>query len=99
MFFFRQKRRLDVSGLTSSRDHEINARNLLGQPYIRSDSLYGDLPPEQHSHGNMHSHSLYSTVLSSKLGLPLPNPAPEVNYFNNNYIFIDLLLRNFENYF
>ena len=61
---------------------DITARNLLGQPYLSRDTLYGDLPPEQHgSHGSLHSHSLFSNVLSSKLGLPMPNPAPEVIFY------------------
>ncbi|XP_053650648.1 nuclear inhibitor of protein phosphatase 1 isoform X1 [Cherax quadricarinatus] len=73
-----KKRRLDISGLVSSssgRDHEGGNKNQIQFP--RSDGLYSDLPPEQHGHGGAH-HSMFSSLLSSKLGLPLPNPAPEV---------------------
>ncbi|XP_066969066.1 nuclear inhibitor of protein phosphatase 1 isoform X1 [Macrobrachium rosenbergii] len=73
-----KKRRLDISGLVSS--SSVREMEGLGKAMVqfpRSDGLYGDLPPEQHSHGGSH-HSMFSSLLSSKLGLPLPNPAPEV---------------------
>ncbi|XP_045123115.1 nuclear inhibitor of protein phosphatase 1-like [Portunus trituberculatus] len=73
-----KKRRLDISGLVSNsvaRDADGSVKNQM--PFPRSDGLYGDLPPEQHGHGGSH-HSMFSSLLSSKLGMPLPNPAPEV---------------------
>ncbi|MPC31207.1 Nuclear inhibitor of protein phosphatase 1 [Portunus trituberculatus] len=72
-----KKRRLDISGLVSNsvaRDADGSVKNQM--PFPRSDGLYGDLPPEQHGHGGSH-HSMFSSLLSSKLGMPLPNPAPE----------------------
>ncbi|XP_076037438.1 nuclear inhibitor of protein phosphatase 1 isoform X2 [Oratosquilla oratoria] len=72
-----KKRRLDVTGLGAGGDGAM--RSISSATLARSDSgLYGDLPPEQHSHTATHSHSMFSSLISAKLGLPLPNPAPEV---------------------
>lgn len=53
------------------------------QQHASTPDLYNDLPPESHSassgSGNM---SIYST-LSSRLGMVLPNPAPDVDIGQN----------------
>lgn len=46
--------------------------------------LYRDLPPETNSvshssHHSGHGPLLFSSVMASRLGLPLPNPAPDVD--------------------
>ncbi|KAL7646543.1 UNVERIFIED_CONTAM: hypothetical protein RMT77_001794 [Armadillidium vulgare] len=76
-----KKRRLDVGSLSShSIGREDMSRSFMGSVFPKADvnNLYGDLPPEQHTHINTSSHSIFSSFLSSKLGLPLPNPAPDV---------------------
>lgn len=73
-----QKRRLDIGGLVSSSSGRDEGLSRGMMQFQRNDNLYGDLPPEQHGHGGSH-HSMFSSLLSSKLGLPLPNPAPEVS--------------------
>ncbi|CAL4149925.1 unnamed protein product, partial [Meganyctiphanes norvegica] len=73
-----KKRRLDISGLVTAHSGVHNDHHKRHNNHIhRHDGLYGDLPPEQHPH-SIHGHSMFSSLLSSKLGLPLPNPAPEV---------------------
>ncbi|XP_063614716.1 LOW QUALITY PROTEIN: nuclear inhibitor of protein phosphatase 1-like [Penaeus indicus] len=73
-----KKRRLDIGGLVSSSSGRDEGLSRGMMQFQRNDNLYGDLPPEQHGHGGSH-HSMFSSLLSSKLGLPLPNPAPEVS--------------------
>lgn len=65
------------------------SRSFMGSVFPKADvnNLYGDLPPEQHTHINTSSHSIFSSFLSSKLGLPLPNPAPDVSKLRDNFIF------------
>lgn len=46
--------------------------------------LYRDLPPETNSsphasHHSGHGPLLFSSAMASRLGLPLPNPAPDVD--------------------
>jgi nuclear inhibitor of protein phosphatase 1 len=42
-----------------------------------SAGLYSDLPAEQHPHAS--NFGLFSSTLGSKLGIALPNPAPDVD--------------------
>ncbi|KAJ8936662.1 hypothetical protein NQ314_012202 [Rhamnusium bicolor] len=44
--------------------------------------LYNDLPPESHSSNSSSNMSIYSS-LSSRLGMVLPNPAPDVDMGQN----------------
>ncbi|KAG5891760.1 hypothetical protein JTB14_012494 [Gonioctena quinquepunctata] len=62
-------------GITNT---EFRIPKPLQHPHITMPDLYNDLPPESHSPGGSGNIGLYSS-LSSRLGIVLPNPAPEVD--------------------
>lgn len=49
---------------------------------LATPDLYNDLPPESHGTNNSGSLNIYSS-LSSRLGIVLPNPAPDVDMGTN----------------
>lgn len=56
------------------------------QPTSTTPQLYHDLPPEQFTPSSMSSINPFSTALTSltsRLGIALPNPAPEVEMTPN----------------
>jgi len=56
------------------------------QPTSTTPQLYHDLPPEQFSQSSMSAMNPFSTALTSltsRLGIALPNPAPEVEMTPN----------------
>lgn len=63
-----------VGDATKHSGHHPSHHQILGGGSTAS-HLYHDLPPE--SHGGP-SGGLFSSSLASKLGISLPNPAPEV---------------------
>ncbi|CAB3365966.1 Hypothetical predicted protein [Cloeon dipterum] len=57
--------------------HHPSHHQILGGG-MNASNLYQDLPPETHSSGPAAAGSLLSSSLASKLGIALPNPAPDV---------------------
>ena len=73
--FFQQRKKLEGS-LIMGNVHDMIIRRV--QPLHYNDELYSDLPGPRDS--NLQGHPLhYATSLSNKLGIVLPNPAPDVN--------------------
>ncbi|XP_023022277.1 nuclear inhibitor of Protein phosphatase 1 isoform X2 [Leptinotarsa decemlineata] len=64
----------DAMGIPTT---EFRIPKALHHPHVSTPDLYNDLPPESHGSGTSNM-GLYSS-LSSRLGMALPNPAPEVD--------------------
>ncbi|KAJ8944934.1 hypothetical protein NQ318_013082 [Aromia moschata] len=62
-------------GIQSS---EFKMPKVAQQPHASAPDLYNDLPPESHAASGPSNAGIYSS-LSSRLGMVLPNPAPDVD--------------------
>ena len=70
-------------GLISlTEDNHVNMKHL--QPTSTAPQLYNDLPPEQYTSSvSSNPFTVGLTSLTSRLGIALPNPAPEVEMTPN----------------
>ncbi|XP_019885790.1 nuclear inhibitor of protein phosphatase 1 isoform X3 [Ooceraea biroi] len=78
-----KRMRMEGGLISLSEDHNLLKHM---QPTSTTPQLYHDLPPEQFSHSSMSAINPFSTALTSltsRLGIALPNPAPEVEMTPN----------------
>lgn len=65
-----------TAGLINT-DERVSVKHLPSS--VLMPSLYDNLPPEQ-SNSNISTSIQFSSAIASRLGLTLPNPAPDVDY-------------------
>ncbi|XP_034947363.1 nuclear inhibitor of protein phosphatase 1 isoform X2 [Chelonus insularis] len=79
-----KRMRLEGGLISLSDDTNHHLKHL--QPTLTSNHLYHDLPPEQFTSSSMISNNPFSaaiTSVTSRLGIALPNPAPDVEMAPN----------------
>ena len=77
VILFLQRMRMEGGLISINEESHTSFKHL--QPSVSSTQLYHDLPPEQYSLSTQaNPFSVGLSSISSRLGLSLPNPAPEV---------------------
>lgn len=82
IFYSLQRMRMEGGLISLSEDHNLLKHM---QPTSTTPQLYQDLPPEQFTPSSTSMINPFSTALTltSRLGITLPNPAPEVEMTPN----------------